>query len=616
MRARLLLVALMFLAAGWFVPGSAEAAVVIVSNRGESSVSFEISAADRKVRRYELAPGESLPVPVAGDVGISFDDGGQVRRYRLEPNAIYWFANPGDQLVLRRFGFPAPADPPGDVPAGGAESPGDEPDAPAGGDVASQERLGVIPVMVLADDNEATVRRLWEQRLRKRVAEASAIFERQCRIRFEVVAVGTWQSDDGLTSFADSLREFESKVLPAPARLAIGFTSQYQVSGFQHHLGITRRPLHSHILIRERSQRFTDTERLEVLVHELGHFLGAAHSPDPHSFMRPKLVGRPSRAQAFKIRFDPINTYAMYLIGEEIRFRGLKRFLDLSPATKGLLGGAYAAMVRDLPDDPAAAAYIKILAASPDTRPASIAHLEPLVAGARLVVQAIGKAAEQNRHLPLRTPENAGGAHRLLGDRLTERLFRRGAAAAEPLPAEVAARAYLLGLGIAVDSSSVLRDSPIIGRLCRQVESDEERADRLRVLGNPTMRGRRDLAQHFVVSCALSVLIGPEATETVGIFKEIRDAQGGSGFSFVDLSADLAGVTFASGLRKRDLFLKTVAGSFAVEDFLPGRGELREGIPWRTFLTEYGSAEDERFHQQQSAIRRRILNLPGYRSPR
>lgn len=606
----------MLLAAGWLVPGSAEAAVVVVSNRGKSSVAFDISAADRKVRQYELAPGESLPVPVAGDVGISFDDGGQVRRYRLEPNAIYWFANPGEQLVLRRFAFPAPADPPGDPPAGGAESPVDEPDAPATGDIASQERLGVIPVMVLADDNEATVRRLWEQRLRQRVAEASAIFERQCRIRFEVVAVGTWQSDDGTTSFPDSLREFESKVTPAPARLAIGFTSQYQISGFEHHLGITRRPLHSHILIRERSQRFTDTERLEVLVHELGHYLGAAHSPDPHSFMRPRLVGRPSRARAFEVRFDPINTYVMYLIGEEIRFRGVKSFLELGPATKERLCEAYGAMVKDLPDDPAAAAYIKILKATPASQPAPIRHPQPLVAGARLVVQAIVKAAEQNRHLPVRTPQNADGAHRLFGDRLTERLFRRGAAAAEPLPAEVAARAYLLGLGIAVDSSSVLRDSPIISQLCRQAESDEERAHRLRVLGSPTMRGRRDLAQHFVVSCALSVLIGPEATETVGILKEIRDAQGGSGFSFVDLSADLAGVTFATRLRDGDLSLKTVGSSFAVEDFLPGRGELREGIPWRTFLTEYGSAEDDRFHRQQAAIRQRILNLPGYRPPR
>lgn len=616
MQVRLVLAALVLWAAGCLAAATADGAVVVLANRAGSEVGLRVFTPGGTVRPYRLASGESLPVPVTGDVGIAFDEGGRVRQYRLEPHAIYCFAKPDGKLVLRRLGFATPADAPGDASAGDAQPGAGPPGSPATEEGAANDRPGVIPVMVLVDDNEASVRRLWEQRLRQRVAEASAIFERQCRIRFEVVAVGTWESDDRMTRFADSLREFETRVTPAPARLAIGFTSQYRVSGFEHHLGITRRPLHSHILIRERSARFTDTERLEVLVHELGHFLGAAHSPDPHSFMRPKLVGRPSRARAFEVRFDPVNTYVMYLIGEEIRLRGVKSFLELSPATKRRLGGAYAAMVKDLPDDPAAAAYIKILEAAPTLQPAPIRHPEPLVSATRVVVQAVMEAAEQNQHLPVRTAQNADGAHRLFGDRLTERLFRRAAAAAEPLPAEVAARAYLLGLGIAVDSSSVLRDSPILSQLCRQAESDQERDRRLAVLGTPTMRGRRDLAQHFVVSCALSVLIGPQATETVGIFKEIRDARSGSGFSFVDLSADLAGVTFATRLRDADLSLKTVATSFAVEDFLPHRGELQEGIPWQRFLAEYGSAEDDRFHRQQAAIRKRILGLPGYRTPR
>ena len=52
--------------------------------------------------------------------------------------------------------------------------------------------------------------------------------------------------------------------------------------------GCSLGPLHTHILIREWKPR-TEPERLEVLVHELGHFLGACHSPENDSVMRPLL---------------------------------------------------------------------------------------------------------------------------------------------------------------------------------------------------------------------------------------------------------------------------------------------------------------------------------------
>ena len=111
-------------------------------------------------------------------------------------------------------------------------------------------------------------------------------------MRFEIVTVGHWASDPAVRSFDQSLMEFAQKVRPVPARLAIGFTSHYEWVRGEMHLGGTHGALASHILIRESPGQVSEPERLEVLVHELGHFLGAAHTSDKTSVMRPMLGDR------------------------------------------------------------------------------------------------------------------------------------------------------------------------------------------------------------------------------------------------------------------------------------------------------------------------------------
>ena len=152
-----------------------------------------------------------------------------------------------------------------------------------------------------------------------------------------------------------------------------------------------------------------------------------------------------------------------------------------------------------------------------------------------------------------------------------------------------------------------------MGNFCREVESHEPRRQRLAVLGAPTMRARRDLAQHFFVSCALTARFGPIVAETAGLAKELKDSRDGRGFSFADLSADMAGVTFASAVIEGTIPLDRLGHSFAVEDFLPQTAGLPEGVSWDGFLEAYGSAHDDRFYREQAAIHQRILALPGYR---
>lgn len=236
-----------------------------------------------------------------------------------------------------------------------------------------------------------------------------------------------------------------------------------------------------------------------------------------------------------------------------------------------------------------------------------------LASGTQIVLSAIVAAARENEALRRSSGKSDRPAH-LAGDRLTEHLIQRAAAAAQELPPAVATKAFLLGVGIGLDDSKVLRDNPLIGPLHRQVESEAQRKERLSVLGKPTVHGRRDLAKHFAVSIALTVPLGPQTAETLGILKEVRDAQGGTGFSFVDLQADLAGVSFACAVQKGRPSLAALATSFQLNDFVPPPNGLQEGLVWEAFTAAYGSTQDDRFLRQLATIRKRILALQDRRN--
>jgi hypothetical protein len=135
------------------------------------------------------------------------------------------------------------------------------------------------------------------------------------------------------------------------------------------------------------------------------------------------------------------------------------------------------------------------------------------------------------------------------------------------------------------------------------------------VLGLPTVHGRHDLAQHFVVSGALTAVRGPKAAEAAGVLKELLDSQpGGSGFSFADLAADLSGIAFARHLGDSPRALAGVADSFTVAAYVLPPDGLPEGLTSRAFARQYGSPTDKRFLDKRDDIRKRILALPGYRA--
>jgi hypothetical protein len=357
-------------------------------------------------------------------------------------------------------------------------------------------------------------------------------------------------------------------------------------------------------------------ELLQILIHEVGHFLGAGHSAEDTSVMRPTLGDQRANARSFRIGFDPPNVLAMNLFVDELRSRPVRELADVRPDVKACLREIYKTLGESLPADPAAQNFLDLLDQPRFVAPRQIPQAKSLIDDAQMVVRAVVDAARQNARLPA-APAGGGATEgtRVTGDDLTELYIRRAAAAARELPADRGPRAFLLGVGIALDDATLLRDVPVLGPLWRQVEPDGKRQERLAALGSPTVQGRHDLAQHFAVSCALTALAGAEAAESAGVVKEFHDMYAGSGFSYRDLAADMAGVAFAGRVLDKKLPLASVAAAFSAADYLPNMGYLPEGIAFKKFVETYGSAGDARFQRRRETIRQGILSLPGYRVP-
>lgn len=121
---------------------------------------------------------------------------------------------------------------------------------------------------------------------------------------------------------------------------------------------------------------------------------------------------------------------------------------------------------------------------------------------------------------------------------------------------------------------------------------------------------RGDLSRHFWVSAALAVLSSDKQSIRIGIMKEIMDSNGGSGFSFVDLTANLAGIRFTESATRSSESAKQlqqrISEGVKLSDFMPNPLDLPENIELKRFKEEYGGLGGAKTNELVKVIEKRM----------
>ena len=171
--------------------------------------------------------------------------------------------------------------------------------------------------------------------------------------------------------------------------------------------------------------------------------------------------------------------------------------------------------------------------------------------------------------------------------------------------------AAILALGV------ILGDEKVAWVAKREVQAEQmKRALSLRK--GITLQGRGDLSQHFWVSAALAVLSDEGRSMTVGIAKELMDATpGGSGFSFVDLTADRAGSLFALAATRTgesaSAMQSRIRNGVPTEDFCPDVSDLPEGLSRDELQEDYGGPGGKGTLAIAAEIQRRLATCKALR---
>jgi len=127
-----------------------------------------------------------------------------------------------------------------------------------------------------------------------------------------------------------------------------------------------------------------------------------------------------------------------------------------------------------------------------------------------------------------------------------------------------------------------------------------------------SLHGRRDFAEHFVISAAITVNGGSRLANAIGLIKEEEDAHKGSGFSFTDLAANRAGVKLGERATSEAAaqVQQRLAAARHDADLLPDFRDLPEFMPQAEFDRRFGPIGSSRYQRLIDRIDARLAAHP------
>lgn len=129
-----------------------------------------------------------------------------------------------------------------------------------------------------------------------------------------------------------------------------------------------------------------------------------------------------------------------------------------------------------------------------------------------------------------------------------------------------------------------------------------------------TLAGREDLARHYLVSATLATEAGRPVADAIGVYKELADSRGGSGFSFTDLLADRAGTRLGQlALRDPIGLQQRLAGVRSEGDLLPSLHGLPEGLTAEDLQRRYGGVGAPAYERVLADIDARLMRIATLR---
>ena len=128
-----------------------------------------------------------------------------------------------------------------------------------------------------------------------------------------------------------------------------------------------------------------------------------------------------------------------------------------------------------------------------------------------------------------------------------------------------------------------------------------------------TIDGRDDFAKHFIVSALIAAYADTVLSDVVGLYKEIEDSRGGSGFSFNDIAADRAGTKFGekavADRSSAHELQHRVASGLEDGDLMPPWSDLPEFMPEEEFKRRFGGVGKPAYQAVMVKIEQRIAAL-------